>query len=179
MNDGALVIQLHLGMYVPSLFTGLLIRKVGLTVLLYAGIALNLAAVVINLTGETMLAYGLSLLLVGSDGTLCLLAARRCSVCPTVIMSEKKRRSGRNQPFHFLRDSHIRSGRDAGLAGMEAAGSDDDTGFTGMPGLHLAVQSDHTERKDWHVALLQTVLQPGNTAQRSRGQKAIARSPAL
>ena len=66
MNDGALVIQLHLlGMYVPSLFTGLLIRKVGLTVLLYAGIALNLAAVVINLTGETMLAYGLSLLLVG------------------------------------------------------------------------------------------------------------------
>lgn len=37
MNDGALVIQLHLlGMYVPSLFTGLLIRKVGLTVLLYS-----------------------------------------------------------------------------------------------------------------------------------------------
>jgi hypothetical protein len=33
MNDGALVIQLHLlGMYVPSLFTGLLIRKVGITV---------------------------------------------------------------------------------------------------------------------------------------------------
>lgn len=66
MNDGALVIQLHLlGMYVPSLFTGLLIRKLGLTVLLYAGIALNISAVVINLTGETMLAYSLSLLLVG------------------------------------------------------------------------------------------------------------------
>jgi hypothetical protein len=33
MNEGALVIQLHLlGMYVPSLFTGLLIRKVGITV---------------------------------------------------------------------------------------------------------------------------------------------------
>ena len=66
MNDGALVIQLHLlGMYVPSLFTGLLIRKLGLTVLLYAGIALNLAAIAVNLTGETMLAYSLSLLLVG------------------------------------------------------------------------------------------------------------------
>ena len=66
MNDGALVIQLHLlGMYVPSLFTGLLIRKAGLTVLLYAGIALNLAAIAVNLTGETMLAYSLSLLLVG------------------------------------------------------------------------------------------------------------------
>lgn len=66
MNDGALVIQLHLlGMYVPSLFTGLLIRKLGLTVLLYAGIALNLAAIAVNLSGETMLAYSLSLLLVG------------------------------------------------------------------------------------------------------------------
>ena len=66
MNDGALVIQLHLlGMYVPSLFTGLLIRKLGLIVLLYAGIALNISAVAINLTGETMLAYSLSLLLVG------------------------------------------------------------------------------------------------------------------
>ena len=66
MNDGALVIQLHLlGMYVPSLFTGLLIRKVGITVLLYAGIALNMSAIMVNLTGETMLAYGLSLLLVG------------------------------------------------------------------------------------------------------------------
>ncbi|MFK3708603.1 MFS transporter [Klebsiella sp. NPDC088457] len=66
MNDGALVIQLHLlGMYVPSLFTGLLIRKLGLTVLLYAGIALNLTAIAVNLCGETMLAYSLSLLLVG------------------------------------------------------------------------------------------------------------------
>ena len=66
MNDGALVIQLHLlGMYVPSLFTGLLIRKLGLTVLLYAGIALNLTAIAVNLSGETMLAYSLSLLLVG------------------------------------------------------------------------------------------------------------------
>ncbi|HAT1576927.1 TPA: MFS transporter [Raoultella ornithinolytica] len=66
MNDGALVIQLHLlGMYVPSLFTGLLIRKVGLTVLLYSGIALNMLAIVVNLSGETMLAYSLSLLLVG------------------------------------------------------------------------------------------------------------------
>lgn len=66
MNDGALVIQLHLlGMYVPSLFTGLLIRKLGLTVLLYAGIVLNLAAIAVNLSGETMLAYSLSLLLVG------------------------------------------------------------------------------------------------------------------
>lgn len=66
MNDGALVIQLHLlGMYVPSLFTGLLIRKLGLAVLLYAGIALNLTAIAVNLSGETMLAYSLSLLLVG------------------------------------------------------------------------------------------------------------------
>ncbi|MEG9577190.1 MFS transporter [Klebsiella pneumoniae] len=66
MNDGALVIQLHLlGMYVPSLFTGLLIRKLGLTVLLYAGITLNLTAIAVNLSGETMLAYSLSLLLVG------------------------------------------------------------------------------------------------------------------
>ena len=52
-------------MYVPSLFTGLLIRKLGLTVLLYAGIALNLTAIAVNLSGETMLAYSLSLLLVG------------------------------------------------------------------------------------------------------------------
>jgi MFS family permease len=66
MNEGALVIQLHLlGMYVPSLFTGLLIRKVGITALLYTGIALNISAIAVNLSGETMLAYSLSLLLVG------------------------------------------------------------------------------------------------------------------
>lgn len=66
MNEGALVIQLHLlGMYVPSLFTGLLIRKVGITSLLYTGIALNISAIAVNLSGETMLAYSLSLLLVG------------------------------------------------------------------------------------------------------------------
>lgn len=66
MNEGALVIQLHLlGMYVPSLFTGFLIRKVGLSALLYAGIALNMTAIAVNLSGETMLAYSVSLLLVG------------------------------------------------------------------------------------------------------------------
>ena len=66
MNEGALVIQLHLlGMYVPSLFTGFLIRKVGLSALLYAGIALNMMAIAVNLSGETMLAYSVSLLLVG------------------------------------------------------------------------------------------------------------------
>jgi hypothetical protein len=146
MNDGALVIQLHLlGMYVPSLFTGLLIRKVGLTVLLYSGIALNMSAIVVNLTGETMLAYSLSLLLVGVGWNFMFVGALRCSVSLIVIMSEKSAGSGRNQPLYFLRDRHIRGGCDAGIAGLEAAGPDDVTGLTDMSGIHLAVRSGYQE----------------------------------
>lgn len=66
MNEGAMVIQLHLlGMYVPSLFTGVLIRKVGLSALLFAGTGLNMTAVLMNLTGDSVMAYSISLLLVG------------------------------------------------------------------------------------------------------------------
>ena len=55
--------------------------------------------------------------------------------------------AGVAQPFCFLRDSHIRSGHDSGLSGLEAAWSDDDTGFTDMSGIHLAVQPGDEERR--------------------------------
>lgn len=99
-----------------------------------------------------MLAYGLSLLLVGSDGILCLWAVLRCLVSLIVIMSEKSAGSGRNQPLYFLRDRHIRGGGDAGIAGLETAGPDDVTCFTDMSGIHLAVWSCCQERTRDSVA---------------------------
>ncbi|MFK3707091.1 MFS transporter [Klebsiella sp. NPDC088457] len=116
MNDGALVIQLHLlGMYVPSLFTGILIRKAGLPSLLFAGIALNIAAIAINLTGESMLAYSSSLLLVGvgwnfmfvGGSTLLSLSYRD---------NERKKAQGLAETSRFVFSAIATSGAGVGLA---------------------------------------------------------------
>jgi len=72
VNDGytleqtANVIQAHvLGMYVPSLFTGFLIEKFGVTRLMIAGVFGLLATAIIGLQGHTVLHYWWALLLLG------------------------------------------------------------------------------------------------------------------
>lgn len=65
-EDAAFVIQWHvLGMFVPSFFTGHLIKRFGTATIILTGACLFLAAVAINATGVAMLQFLSSLILVG------------------------------------------------------------------------------------------------------------------
>lgn len=64
--DIAIVIQWHvLGMFVPSFFTGHLIKRFGIKAVVQAGCALLLASALINLTGQTYAHYFVALILLG------------------------------------------------------------------------------------------------------------------
>jgi len=65
-SDTSFVIQWHvLGMFVPSFFTGSLIRRFGILPILLLGTISTLACVIINLTGTTVLHFWSALLLLG------------------------------------------------------------------------------------------------------------------
>ncbi|MEQ8449982.1 MAG: MFS transporter [Nitratireductor sp.] len=65
-EDAAFVIQWHvLGMFVPSFFTGHLIKRFGTATIILTGALLFLSAVAINATGVAMLQFLSSLILVG------------------------------------------------------------------------------------------------------------------
>ena len=65
-SDTAFVIQWHvLAMFAPSFFTGGLIRRFGVVPILTAGLALNLACVGINLSGQTLNQFWVALFLLG------------------------------------------------------------------------------------------------------------------
>jgi len=62
----AFVIQWHVvGMFAPSFFTGRLIGRYGLVRVMAVGAALEAACVVVNLTGEGILQYWMSLVFLG------------------------------------------------------------------------------------------------------------------
>lgn len=64
--DTSFVIQWHLlGMFVPSLFTGYLIRYLGLSRVLFSGVLLGFACVGINLLGTSLVHYWVALVLLG------------------------------------------------------------------------------------------------------------------
>jgi predicted MFS family arabinose efflux permease len=72
INDGftleetAQIIRAHvLGMYVPSLFSGLLIERFGLTRMMATGAAALLASCFVGLQGHSMMHYGVALVLLG------------------------------------------------------------------------------------------------------------------
>ncbi len=66
MADAASVIQWHvLGMYVPSFFTGRLIRRFGVTPIMATGALIIVACAAINLTGLTYAHFLASLVLLG------------------------------------------------------------------------------------------------------------------
>lgn len=57
-SDAALVLEWHvLGMFVPSFFTGALIRRLGVLPILAAGVALNLGCVAIALAGVELMHF--------------------------------------------------------------------------------------------------------------------------
>jgi MFS family permease len=65
-SDTAFVIQWHvLGMFAPSFFTGHLIRRFGLSVILTSGSLFGILCVAINLTGTTVTHFFLALLFLG------------------------------------------------------------------------------------------------------------------
>jgi len=65
-SDTSFVIQWHvLGMFVPSFFTGSLIRRFGILPVLLSGALASLACVIINLNGTTVLHFWSALLLLG------------------------------------------------------------------------------------------------------------------
>ncbi len=65
-DDTALVIQWHvLGMFLPSFFTGHLIRQVGVKPVLWLGALLAAATILINLLGSTFLHFLTALILLG------------------------------------------------------------------------------------------------------------------
>lgn len=64
--DAGLVLQWHvLGMFVPSFFTGPLIRRVGVLRVMAVGLLLNLGCVAVALSGETLEHFLIALLLLG------------------------------------------------------------------------------------------------------------------
>ncbi|MFT7722117.1 MAG: MFS transporter [Roseateles sp.] len=65
-GDAGLVLQWHvLGMFVPSFFTGPLIRRVGVLPVMWAGVALNLGCVAFALSGQDLPHFLGALLLLG------------------------------------------------------------------------------------------------------------------
>jgi MFS family permease len=65
-EDAAFVIQWHvLGMFVPSFFTGTLIKRFGTATIILTGASLFLGAVAINFTGVELLKFLSALILVG------------------------------------------------------------------------------------------------------------------
>jgi MFS family permease len=65
-SDASTVLQWHvLGMFVPSFFTGPLIRRVGVLPVMAVGVALNLACVAVALSGQNLAHFLGALLLLG------------------------------------------------------------------------------------------------------------------
>ena len=65
-SSAALVLEWHvLGMFVPSFFTGHLIKKVGVFKVLWAGVALNLVCVLVALSGVDLMQFLIALFLLG------------------------------------------------------------------------------------------------------------------
>jgi MFS family permease len=65
-SDAALVLEWHvLGMFVPSFFTGHLIRRFGVLPIMTAGVVLNLACIAVALTGVELTQFLVALFLLG------------------------------------------------------------------------------------------------------------------
>jgi MFS family permease len=66
INDGANIIQWHLvGMFAPSFFTGALIKRFGMSPILFAGMALNVVCVVAAVSSTSLPAFYVALLCLG------------------------------------------------------------------------------------------------------------------
>ena len=94
--DIAVVIQWHvLGMFVPSFFTGHLIKKHGLKPIILLGCALLIISAIINLFGQSYVHFFTSLVLLGIGWNFTFIGATQL-VCLTYRAEEKGKVQGMN-----------------------------------------------------------------------------------
>lgn len=87
--DTAFVIQWHvLGMFAPSFFTGKIIKRIGLLPVMFIGVLLGLACVIINLNGTTVSHFWFALFLLGISWNFLFIGATTL-LTKTYIESEK------------------------------------------------------------------------------------------
>jgi predicted MFS family arabinose efflux permease len=99
--DSALVIEWHvLGMFVPSFFTGYLIRRFGATVMISSGCIMMLACVGINVHGITHAHFIIALLLLGVGWNFMFITATRL-VSETYSLAEKGKTQASNEFLVF------------------------------------------------------------------------------
>ena len=99
--DSTLVIEWHvLGMFVPSFFTGYLIRRFGFTNMIIAGCALMLVCIGINVHGVTHAHFMIALLLLGVGWNFMFITATRL-VSETYTLAEKGKTQASNEFLIF------------------------------------------------------------------------------
>jgi len=99
--DSTLVIEWHvLGMFVPSFFTGHLIRRFGFTNMIIAGCALMLVCIGINVHGVTHAHFMIALLLLGVGWNFMFITATRL-VSETYTLAEKGKTQASNEFLIF------------------------------------------------------------------------------
>lgn len=100
-SDSTLVIEWHvLGMFVPSFFTGYLIRRYGTTTMIVIGCVLMLVCVGINLHGISHIHFMTALILLGIGWNFMFITATRL-VTETYSSSEKGKTQASNEFLIF------------------------------------------------------------------------------
>jgi MFS family permease len=101
-KDAAFVIQWHiLGMFVPSFFTGTLIKRFGLMSIMVSGVVLNLICVAIALNGIAVWNFWLAMVLVGVGWNFMYIGATTL-LTETYQPAEKARAQGFNESAIFV-----------------------------------------------------------------------------
>jgi len=121
-SDAAFVIQWHVvGMFAPSFVTGTLIKRFGLATIMLAGVALNVACVVIALAGVEVMHFWLAMLLLGVGWNFMFIGATSL-LTETHTPAERAKVQGMNDAAIFVTmvASSFSSGALFSLQGWEA-----------------------------------------------------------
>lgn len=101
-KEAAFVIQWHiLGMFVPSFFTGSLIKRFGLMSIMVTGVVLNLVCVAVALNGIAIWNFWLAMVLVGVGWNFMYIGATTL-LTETYLPAEKAKAQGFNEMTIFV-----------------------------------------------------------------------------
>jgi MFS family permease len=120
-GDEAFVISSHIiAMFAPSLVTGPLVKRVGVLPVLFAGVALNLAAIGVALTGISVPQFWLSLVLLGVGWNFLYIGGTTL-LTGTYRPEERAKAQGANDQtiFIMMAISSLTSGMTVTAAGWE------------------------------------------------------------
>jgi MFS family permease len=121
-SDAAFVIQWHVvGMFAPSFVTGTLIKRFGRATIMLAGVALNVACVMIALAGVEVMHFWLAMLLLGIGWNFMFIGATSL-LTETYTPAERAKVQGINDAAIFMTmvASSFSSGALFSLQGWEA-----------------------------------------------------------